>query len=110
MDHFPAAIVVLNAHLLVEEWNEAAVSMWGLSEDEVVGEPFFGLVIGLPLEPLQGPVRACRAPGADAVTLELPAVNRSGRSFTCRVNVVPIGGGPGFSALVMMESVGLDPP
>jgi two-component system CheB/CheR fusion protein len=109
MDHFPVAIVVLNAHLLVEEWNNAAASMWGLREDEVVGEPFFGLVIGLPLEPLQGPVRACRAPGADPATLELPAVDRSGRSFTCRVNVVPIGGDTDFSALVMMEAVGLDP-
>ena len=110
MDHFPAAIVVLNAHLLVEEWNNAAASMWGLSGDEVVGEPFFGLVIGLPLEPLQGPVRACRAAGANPATLELPAVDQWGRSFTCRVNVVPIGGGPDFSALVMMEAVGLDPP
>jgi hypothetical protein len=54
-------------------------------------------------------VRACRAPGADPATLELPAVDRSGRSFTCRVNVVPIGGDTDFSALVMMEAVGLDP-
>jgi hypothetical protein len=37
-------------------------------------------------------------------------VDQWGRSFTCRVNVVPIGGGPDFSALVMMEAVGLDPP
>ena len=105
MDHFPAAIVVLNSHLLVEEWNSAAARMWGLDEDEVRGEPFFGLVLGLPLEHLQGPVRACRAPGAQPATLELPAVDPSGGGFTCRVTVVPIGGGSDLSAMVMMEAV-----
>ncbi|MGO9855801.1 MAG: CheR family methyltransferase [Acidimicrobiales bacterium] len=110
MDHFPAAIVVLNSHLLVEEWNSAAASMWGLEQDEVRGEPFFGLVLGLPLEPLQAPVRACRAPGAQPAMLELPAVDPSGGTFTCRVTVVPIGGGPDFSAMVMMQAVERDLP
>ena len=109
MDHFPAAIVLLNSHLLVEDWNSVATRMWGLEQDEVQGEPFFGLVLGLPLEPLQGPVRASPRPGAQPATLELTAVDPSGGSFTCRVTVVPIGGGPDFSAMVMMEAVERDP-
>ena len=108
MDHFPAAVVVLNSHLLVEEWNSAATKMWGLDEDEVRGEPFFGLMLGLPLEHLQGPVRACRAPGAMPATLDLRAVDPSGGGFTCRVTVVPIGGGSDLSVMVMMEAVGHD--
>jgi two-component system CheB/CheR fusion protein len=106
MDNFPAAVVVLNARLLIEEWNHAAAQLWGLEETEVVGEPFFGIHIGLPLERLQDPVRACRTPGAAPSSLLLPAVDAGGRAFTCRVEVLPITGGqPGTAAMVIMEEV-----
>ncbi|HWF15680.1 MAG TPA: CheR family methyltransferase [Acidimicrobiales bacterium] len=104
MDHFPAAIVVLNSRLLVTEWNNAAATMWGLSQAEVLDEPFFGLDFGLPLEALQAPVRACRADGAQPASLELAAVDGSGRSLTCRVRVLPIGAGREFSAMLVMEA------
>ena len=103
MDNFPAAIVVLNSRLLVTEWNDAAVTMWGLSQDEVLDEPFFGLELGLPLESLQAPVRACRAEGAQPTSLELAAVDGSGRRFTCRVRVLPVGAGRERSAMLVME-------
>jgi two-component system, chemotaxis family, CheB/CheR fusion protein len=88
MDNFPSAVIVLDSHLLIEEWNRAATDLWGLREDEVLGEPFFGLQFGLPLGELQDPVRACRSPGAPTVTLELQAINRLGRKIGCRVSVV----------------------
>jgi two-component system CheB/CheR fusion protein len=106
MGHFPAAIVVLNSRLLVTEWNNAAAIMWGLSQDEVVDEPFFGLEFGLPLEALQAPVRACRAEGAQPASLELAAVDQTGRSFTCWVRVLPIGAGRELSAMLVMEAHG----
>jgi two-component system CheB/CheR fusion protein len=106
MDHFPAAIVVIDSHLLVEEWNRGARTMWGLTEEQVVGEPFFGLQIGLPLEALQGPVRACRAPGAQPVSLQVKAVSSAGHEFPCRVNVLPITGGqPETAAMLIMEDL-----
>jgi two-component system CheB/CheR fusion protein len=89
MDNFPSAVVVLDSHLLIQEWNRAATDLWGLREDEVLGEPFFGLEFGLPLDALQEPVRASRSPGAPPVTLQLEATNRLGRRVTCRVMVVP---------------------
>jgi two-component system CheB/CheR fusion protein len=104
MDHFPAAIVVLNSRLLVTEWNTAASNMWGLSESEVLGEPFFGLEFGLPLEALQAPVRACRAEGAQPDSLDLTAVDESGRSFTCWVRILPIGAGRERAAMLVMEA------
>jgi two-component system CheB/CheR fusion protein len=104
MDNFPAAIVVLNSRLLVTEWNNAASTMWGLSEDEVVGESFFGLELGLPLEALQAPVRACRAEGAQPVSLDLAAVDQSGGNFMCWVRVLPIGAGRELSAMLVMEA------
>jgi two-component system CheB/CheR fusion protein len=107
MDHFPAAVVVLNAQLLVEEWNLAAHELWGLEEEAVVGEPFFGLDFGLPLGPIQESVRACRAPDAKPSSLEVLATDRAGQPFTCRVHVIPISGHePETSAMLVMEKVG----
>jgi two-component system CheB/CheR fusion protein len=106
MDNFPAAIVVLDSHLLVEEWNHAATNLWGLTEAQVAGEPFFGLHFGLPLEPLQGPVRACRVPGAELTTVEVEATNAAGERFRCKVEVLPVSGGqPQTAAMLIMEEV-----
>jgi two-component system, chemotaxis family, CheB/CheR fusion protein len=107
MDHFPSAVVVLNTQLLVEEWNLAAAELWGLDEEDVVGEPFFGLDVGLPLGALQEPVRACRGVGALPSSLEIQATDRSGQPFTCRVRVMPISGHePETSAMLVMDGVG----
>jgi two-component system CheB/CheR fusion protein len=107
MDNLPSAVVVLNSHLLVEEWNEAATDLWGFEEAAVVGEPFFGLDFGLPLGALQEPVRACRSAGAGASTVEVEATDRSGRRFTCRVQIMPISGRePETAAMLVMDRVG----
>ena len=107
MDNFPAAVIVLNAQLLVEEWNLAATELWGLDEDAVVGEPFFGLDFGLPLGAIQESVRACRSTGAAPSSLEVQATDPSGQPFTCRVHVIPISGHePETSAMLVMERLG----
>jgi two-component system, chemotaxis family, CheB/CheR fusion protein len=106
MDNFPSAVIVLDSHLLIEEWNRAATDLWGLREEEVLGEPFFGLDFGLPLEGLQEPVRACRTAGATSVTLELEAINRLGRRVTVNVMVVAAtGNGVPPSAMLIMEVI-----
>ena len=107
MDHFPSAIIVLNSQLLVEEWNLAASELWGLREDDVVGEPFFALEFGLALGTLQEAVRASRSAGAAPSSLEVPATDRSGLPFVCRVRVMPIAGHePETSAMLVMDRVG----
>jgi two-component system CheB/CheR fusion protein len=106
MDNFPSAVVVLDSHLLVEEWNREATNLWGLTETEVTGEPFFGLHFGLPLEPLQDPVRACRTAGAEPATLEVVASDAAGEKFRCRVTVLPLSGGhPDTAAMLIMEEM-----
>ena len=107
MDHFPSAIIVLNAQLLVEEWNSAATELWGLREDDVVGEPLFALEFGLSLGSLQEAVRASRGASAAPSSLEVPATDRSGLPFVCRVRVMPIAGRePETSAMLVMDRVG----
>ena len=113
LDHLPTAFAVLGSRLLIEEWSAAAADMWGLRRDEALGLAFFGLDIGLPREPLQGPVRACLA-GADATqTIDIEAVNRKGRHFICRVSVTPIAGdrtGEETKALLVMHDKARDQP
>ena len=106
MDHFPSAIILLNSQLVVEEWNLAATELWGLREDDVVGEPFFALEFGLPLGTLQEAVRASRSAGA---ATEQPggSRDRSVRACRLRVRVMPISGHePETSAMLVMERVG----
>jgi two-component system CheB/CheR fusion protein len=102
MDNFPAAIVVLDSRLLIEEWNAAAANLLGLNESQVAGEPFFGLQVGLPLELLQEPVRACRLPGATPVTVEVAALTAAAEQFPCRVQVLPMSGGQPKTAVMMI--------
>jgi two-component system, chemotaxis family, CheB/CheR fusion protein len=85
----PIGIVVLDPDLRVRTWNLACEEMWGLRHDEVVGESFFGLDLGLPTGPLRRPVRACLE-GSPAERIELEAVNRRGQPITCEVTCSPL--------------------
>ena len=82
-----AGVVVLDHHLNIYIWNTHAEELWGLRADEVIGRSIFALDIGLPVERLRAPVRTLLANGAQPEALSLDAVNRRGRSITCRVMV-----------------------
>ena len=60
-------------------WNRQAEELWGLRADEVAGKHLLNLDIGLPVDQLKDPVRACLSDGAAAAPVELSAVNRRGR-------------------------------
>jgi two-component system CheB/CheR fusion protein len=75
----------MNAELQVELWNDVAVDMWGLRQDEVKGRPFLGLDIGLPVERLREPLfRLLESPDRPA-ELTVNGTNRRGRSMAVRV-------------------------
>ena len=52
-----AAVVVVNRDLIVQVWNRQAQELWGLREDETVGEHVLSLDSGLPSERLKPMVR-----------------------------------------------------
>jgi two-component system, chemotaxis family, CheB/CheR fusion protein len=83
-------MVVLNNRLSVQLWNGEAVNLWGVSSNEVEGYFFFDLEIGLPLEQLREPVRACQNGASDYQEIVLDAVNRRGRAILCRVICTPL--------------------
>jgi len=98
----PIGAVVLDSDFIVHVWNEQAAEMWGLRADEVIGQPFFSLDIGLPIKDLRELLRSVGKgkPPTDQVVVE--AVNRRGRSVRCRVTASALPGGRETGGLVML--------
>jgi two-component system CheB/CheR fusion protein len=55
------AVVVVDPDLKVLVWNQGAEGLWGVREDEARGKLLLGLDIGLPVDQLIAPMRACLA-------------------------------------------------
>ena len=97
---------VLDTDLTVQVWNEGAADLWGLRADEVIGQPFFSLDIGLPVKELRNIIRTVSKAksGTDKVTVE--AMNRRGRKISCKVTVSTLGdGGKSDGVVVLMEEL-----
>src|SRR3989475_136112 len=96
---------VLDKSMRVQVWNERAADLWGVRSDEVIGNSFFDLDIGLPAEEL----RALISSGAGGRHLHdelvVTATTRKGRAIRCRVVAHAIGNGdrPAGVVVVMEE-------
>ena len=86
-----AGVAVLDPDLTVRAWNAQAEELWGLRVDEVEGNQFFDLDIGLPVEQLRGRIRAVLAADGSAGRMELKAVNRRGRTIDIGVTASALG-------------------
>jgi two-component system, chemotaxis family, CheB/CheR fusion protein len=106
-----AAVVVLNAQLQVEIWSEKAQELWGLRSEEVLGQMFLALDIGLPVKELREPILDCLEHGSPARELLLAGNNRRGRSIRCSVTCTPLGNGrrPNGVILLMEEALPAHP-
>ena len=97
--------VVLDGEMRVQVWNERAADLWGLRSDEVVGQPFFDLDIGLPARDLRSMIRAVLRgkPSHDEATVQ--ALSRRGRNINVRVIAYTLSDGEhaGGVVLVMEE-------
>ena len=80
-----SGVVVLDTELHVQIWNHKNEDLWGLRSDEVQGQHFLNLDIGLSVEQLRQPLLACLAREAKSVTLTLKAINRRGKAIQCEV-------------------------
>ena len=85
-----SGVVVVNPHIDILLWNEAATELWGLRSDEVQGNSFLALDIGLPVEKLSKPIRACLNGKMAREVVAIEAINRRGRSFHCQVSISPL--------------------
>jgi two-component system CheB/CheR fusion protein len=98
-----AAVVMLNPALEVEVWSDRAQELWGLRADEVQGQPFLNLDIGLPVDELKQPLLACMNGGPQTAEVLLDGVNRRGRALRCQVTCARLGDGAGNGLLLLME-------
>jgi two-component system CheB/CheR fusion protein len=80
-----SAVVVLDPDLHVQVWSSRAQDMWGLRAEEVTSRHLLALDIGLPVEQLMIPIRACLNAEREYQEVTLHATNRRGRAISCRV-------------------------
>lgn len=101
-----AAVIVVDREQVVQVWNRQAEDLWGLREDETVGQHFLTLDSGLPTEQLKPLLREVIFGDRENAELALDAINRRGRPVALRVTVTPLTSVPDDSrgALLVMES------
>ncbi|MEV6843580.1 CheR family methyltransferase [Actinoplanes sp. NPDC051411] len=101
-----AGVAVVDRDLRIEVWNRRAEDLWGLRAEEVTGQHFLNLDIGLPLEKLRPLLRG--ALGGESGEAAVDAVNRRGRSLTVRVVSTPLNGrstgANSDGAIIVMEA------
>ncbi|MEA5462428.1 CheR family methyltransferase [Leptothoe sp. PORK10 BA2] len=84
-----AGVAVLDRQFNILTWNQQTEDFWGLRTEEVEGQSFWNLDIGLPVDQLREAIRACLN-GADRTEVVLETINRRGQAFTCRVTCTPL--------------------
>jgi two-component system CheB/CheR fusion protein len=85
------AVIVLDRDLRVQAWNEPASDLWGLRAEDVQGEHFLTIDIGLPVEHIATMLRGCLASQSSGEAV-LDATDRHGRSIRVIVSCSPLRG------------------
>lgn len=83
-------IIVLDLDLTVRSWNRWSENTWGMRADEVVGQPFLSLEIGLPVHLLENGLQDVTLRGEPESERVLSGVDRRGRPLTCRIRLSPL--------------------
>jgi two-component system CheB/CheR fusion protein len=101
-----SAVAVVDRDLHIRKWSRRAEDMWGLRQDEALHKNFLNLDIGLPVDRLRAPIRACLARESEFLDVTLDATNRRGRPVQVRVTCTPLATGAADQArgvILLME-------
>ena len=103
-----AGVVVVDRDLRIRMWNRQAEDLWGPRADEVIGQHFLNLDIGLPFERLRPLLRGALGSDGASGEVAVDAVNRRGRPVMVRVACTPLhthsDGADGAGAIIVMEA------
>jgi two-component system CheB/CheR fusion protein len=103
-----AGVVVVDQDLKVQVWNQRMEELWGVRNDEAVGQFLLNLDIGLPIEELRPTLRQVLTEEESEQPVQLVrAVNRRGRNIDVQVTISPLRSGtePAISgAIILMDS------
>lgn len=101
-----AGVVVVDREYRILSWLKKMRELWGLAEDEVVGQSLFDLDIGLPVERLRDAIERSLQGEAEVLPIDLDAVNRRGAPIRCAVTCTPLRERGGISgAIVLVQRV-----
>jgi two-component system CheB/CheR fusion protein len=84
------AVAVLDPDLQVLVWNHGSEDLWGVRQEEVQGQHFLNLDIGLPIDQVRPALRAAMSDEHRSQSITIEAINRRGRAVTCRVTCSPL--------------------
>jgi two-component system, chemotaxis family, CheB/CheR fusion protein len=84
------AVVVLDPDLRVLVWNHGSEDLWGVREDEVQGQLFLDLDIGLPVGQVGPALRQAMSGEDGARSTMVDATDRRGRPVRCQVTCSPL--------------------
>jgi two-component system CheB/CheR fusion protein len=98
-------VVVVDAQLHVLIWNRQMTDLWGLREEEVKGKSLIEIEMGLPVERMLDRLQHCVRGEAGGAPVTVSAVNRRGKTITCRILCSPLSqtGSPPTGAIVLVE-------
>ena len=83
-------VMVVDQDLRIRQWNPKSEDLWGLRQVEVEGQNLLNLDIGLPVDQLKQPIRACLSGERETREIVLEARNRRGKSISCHVTCTPL--------------------
>jgi two-component system CheB/CheR fusion protein len=86
------AVAVLDPDLRVLVWNRGSEDLWGVRQEEVQGQHFLNLDIGLPLDKVRPALRASMSGEDGTQTVLVEATNRRGKPVNVRVSCSPLVG------------------
>jgi two-component system, chemotaxis family, CheB/CheR fusion protein len=84
------AVTVLDPDLRVLVWNHGSEELWGVRQEEVQGQHFLNLDIGLPIDQVRPALRAALSGENGTQSTVIQATNRRGRAVICRVTCSPL--------------------
>ena len=96
-----AAVVVLDRDLNVRVWSDKAMDFWGLRPEEVDGEAFLDLDIGLPVEELRKVLGEVLAGGGKREK-SLDGFSRRGKPSRSHVRAAPFSGRSGIEGVILL--------
>jgi two-component system CheB/CheR fusion protein len=111
LSNLSAGVAVLDRNLHVRVWSDKAEDFWGVRSDEVQGQSFDDLDIGLPVQELRQALRdSLGTDGGGRNEQVLDGVNRRGKAIRCRVRIssfAPAGAAGSDGLILLMEELGV---
>jgi two-component system CheB/CheR fusion protein len=96
------AVVVVDHELRVKGWNRKAEDLWGLRADEVHGQHFLNLDIGLQVDRLRAPLRSVLGGEQSLQTVNMEAINRRGGTVELSIQCTPLDGDRDIRGVILM--------